>query len=113
MEQLVQEESKECEELAGLFKTLANPKRLRILFHLQKNSATFTELLKKMKDNPKVLSDNLNTLAEGKLIVKSYIHQVYVLTPLGRTVLQNLKSELLRQIRRYKESRLKGWEEKT
>ena len=70
--------------LAMIHKLLSNPTRLRILSMLQEKSLSFSELLRELKVNPKVLNDNLNTLSSYELIVKSYQHDVYVLTPLGR-----------------------------
>ena len=72
------------EALAMMHKLLSNSTRLRILSMLQEKSLSFSELLRELKVNPKVLNDGLNALSSYELIVKSYQHNVYVLTPLGR-----------------------------
>lgn len=80
----------DLEKLAGIYKTLANPKRLRMLLSLKKSAMTFSSFLKELGDNPKVLKDNLDTLISHGLVFKSFQHENYVLTPIGHIVVEKL-----------------------
>jgi len=76
------------ELLAHLYKALGNPTRLKILSILESGSQSFTELMKRLELNPKTLSSALGLMGKCGLIRKSYPHQVYVITPLGRRVIR-------------------------
>jgi len=76
------------EAVASLYRLLANPVRLRILELLENRSMRFSELMRELAVNPKVLSNYLKLLMEFRLVAKSYPHNVYVLTPLGRRILR-------------------------
>ncbi len=73
---------------AHLYKALGNPTRLRILHALESRSLSFTELMRTLELNPKTLSSGLNLMVECGLVRKSYPHQVYVITPLGRRIIR-------------------------
>lgn len=74
--------------IASLYKLLGNPVRLKILGLLENKSMGFSELMRELTVNPKVLSNYLNKLVEFRLVTKSYPHRVYVLTPPGRRILR-------------------------
>jgi DNA-binding HxlR family transcriptional regulator len=76
------------EVLAHVYKILGNPTRLRILSALESSSLSFTELMRALDLNPKTLSSGLNLMGKWDLIRKSYPHQVYVITPLGRRIIR-------------------------
>jgi len=76
------------ELLAHLYKALGNPTRLRILSILESSSLSFTELMKRLGLNPKTVSSALNLMGKCGLVRKSYPHQVYVITPLGRRIVR-------------------------
>ena len=76
------------ESLARMYKTLGNATRLRILSSLESSSLSFTELMRTLELNPKTLSSGLSLMGESGLIRKSYPHQVYVITPLGRRIIR-------------------------
>jgi len=76
------------ELLAHLYKALGNPTRLKLLSVLESGSLSFTELMKRLELNPKTLSTALSLMGKCGLLRKSYPHQVYVITPLGRRVIR-------------------------
>ena len=76
------------ETIAHVYKVLGNATRLRLLHALESSSLSFTELMKTLDLNPKTLSSGLNLMGKCGLIRKSYPHQVYVITPLGRRVIR-------------------------
>ena len=78
----------EFEALAHVYKMLGNPTRLRILSALESGSLSFTELMRALDLNPKTLSSGLNMMGKSNLVRKSYPHQVYVITPLGRRIIR-------------------------
>lgn len=82
------EKAEDLEKLAGIYKALANPKRLQILLMLKKNAMTFGSFLKSTGYNPKVLNDNLETLIGRGLVFKSFQHENYVLTPMGHVFVE-------------------------
>lgn len=76
------------EALAHVYKILGNPTRLRILSALESGSLSFTELMRALDLNPKTLSSGLSMMGKSNLVRKSYPHQVYVITPLGRRIIR-------------------------
>jgi len=74
--------------VARVYKVLANPTRLKILSALESRSLSFTELMRALELNPKTLSSGLNLMGKCGLVRKSYPHQVYVITPLGRRIIR-------------------------
>jgi len=74
--------------VASVYKVLSNPVRLKILVLLDSKSMGFSELMRALAINPKVLSSCLSSLMGLRLVVKSYPHRVYVLTPSGRRILR-------------------------
>ncbi len=78
----------DLQTVAHVYKVLGNPTRLRILHALESCSLSFTELMRTLELNPKTLSSGLNLMAECGLVRKSYPHQVYVITPLGRRIIR-------------------------
>lgn len=76
------------ETIAHVYKILGNATRLRILCALESRSQSFTELMRTLELNPKTLSSGLNLMGKCGLIRKSYPHQVYVITPLGRRIIR-------------------------
>ncbi len=74
--------------LSEIYKALGNPARLRILAALDSRSMSFTELMKALWLNPKIVSSSLSSLGKVGLVRKSYPHRVYVVTPLGRRVMR-------------------------
>jgi len=76
------------EMMARLYKVLGNPTRLKILSALDSSSLSFTELMRTLELNPKTLSSGLNLMGKCGLVRKSYPHQVYVITPLGRRIIR-------------------------
>jgi len=85
---LVASQNVGLDQLAHVYKILGNPTRLRILVTLESRSLSFTELMKTLELNPKTLSSCLSLMGKYGLIRKSYPHQVYVITPLGRRILR-------------------------
>ena len=59
---------KELDHLAGLFRTLAEPNRLRILYLLMQRETCVCELLPEMGISQPLLSHHLSVLAESGLI---------------------------------------------
>ena len=79
-----------------------NPTRYKILILLEKEPRTFTNLMKTLSLNPKVLNDHLNVLIANKIAVKSYPYNLYTLTPLGHLIkdaLAELRSKLEEPLR--------------
>ena len=76
------------ELMARVYKVLANPTRLKMLSTVESRSLSFTELMRTLGLNPKTLSSSLNSMGKCGLVRKSYPHQVYVITPLGRRIIR-------------------------
>lgn len=74
--------------IARVYKVLGNPTRLRILSAVDSRSLSFTELMRILNLNPKTLSSGLSLMGKCGMIRKSYPHQVYVITPLGRRIIR-------------------------
>jgi len=89
--------------IARVYKVLGNPTRLRILSAVDSRSLSFTELMRILNLNPKTLSSGLSLMGKCGMIRKSYPHQVYVITPLGRRVIREqvlaLQDSLQRMLR--------------
>jgi DNA-binding HxlR family transcriptional regulator len=81
-------QNQDFRRLAQVHKVLGNPTRLAILCALESSSLSFTEMMKSLELNPKTLSSALGLLGRCGLVRKSYPHQVYVITPLGRRVIR-------------------------
>lgn len=82
------QQKRDLELLARMYKVLGNPTRLAILSTLDSTSMSFTELMRSLELNPKTLSTDLNMMGKCGLVRKSYPHQVYVITPLGRRIIR-------------------------
>lgn len=76
------------EVIAHVYKVLGNPTRVRILYALESRSLSFTDLMRALDLNPKTLSTGLSLMGKCDLVRKSYPHQVYVITPLGRRIIR-------------------------
>ena len=76
------------ELMARVYKALANATRLKMLSTVESRSLSFTELMKTLDLNPKTLSSSLDSMGKCGLIRKSYPHQVYAITPLGRRIIR-------------------------
>ena len=74
--------------IGRLYKVLANPTRLRMLSAIDSGSLSFTELMRTLDLNPKTLSSSLSLMGKCGMIRKSYPHQVYAITPLGRRIIR-------------------------
>lgn len=86
------EETEKSRVLAVACRVFSNPDRLRMMVLLGKKPHSFSDLLKELSVNPKVLNDHLNLLAASKLLTKSYPYGVYTLTPAGRVMKQGLET---------------------
>jgi len=85
---VLRKQNRDLETIAHVYKILANPTRLKILLTLESGSMTFTELMKTLDINPKTVSSTLTMMGKAGFVRKSYPHQVYVITPLGRRILR-------------------------
>lgn len=76
------------EIIAHVYKVLGNPTRVRMLHALESRPLSFTDLMRALDLNPKTLSTGLSLMGKCDLVRKSYPHQVYVITPLGRKIIR-------------------------
>ncbi len=86
----------------NICRIFSNPTRYKILILLDREPRTFTNLMKTLSLNPKVLNDHLNVLITNKIAVKSYPYKLYTLTPLGHIVkdaLAELRNKLEEPLR--------------
>jgi len=96
------------EVIPRVCRIFSNSTRYKILLLLDKEARTFTNLMKTLSLNPKVLNDHLNILIANKVIAKSYPYNLYTLTPFGHVIkdaLDELHTRLQEPLKRLRRGR--------
>ncbi|MCW4021399.1 MAG: winged helix-turn-helix domain-containing protein [Candidatus Bathyarchaeota archaeon] len=82
------------DQLAGTFKAMAYPQRIRILQALSEKGMYFSELSKLTGLKTTALNNNLNILMDAELIMQEHRRGRYLATETGKQMLQTLSAVL-------------------